>query len=98
MLSMLFIGASSAMADKPNVVMILIDDMGWMDSSTYGSKYYQTPNLSRLAKEGMRFNKARDEQYTLYILDTYDVNLRWANFIENYPHTPERSGKAMLQF
>ena len=58
MLTMLFIGASSATADKPNVVMILIDDMGWMDSSTYGSKYYQTPNLSRLAKEGMRFTNA----------------------------------------
>lgn len=43
---------------KPNVIMILVDDMGWMDSSTYGSKYYQTPNMTRLAKEGMRFTDA----------------------------------------
>ena len=57
-LAMLFLAVSSAMADKPNVIMILVDDMGWMDSSTYGSKYYQTPNMSRLAKEGMMFTDA----------------------------------------
>lgn len=45
----------------------------------------------------VRYNKARDRQYYLYILDTYDVNLRWANYIANYPHTSERVGKAMLQ-
>ena len=38
--------------------MILIDDMGWADSSTYGSTYYQTPNLTRLAEEGMLFTDA----------------------------------------
>ena len=43
---------------KPNIIMILVDDMGWMDSSTYGSTYYQTPNLSRLAKGGMLFSDA----------------------------------------
>ena len=54
-----FIGWSSSMAaERPNVIMILVDDMGWMDSSTYGSKYYQTPNLSRLAKDGMMFTDA----------------------------------------
>ncbi len=43
---------------QPNVIMILVDDMGWADSSTYGSAYYETPNLSRLAKEGMLFTDA----------------------------------------
>jgi arylsulfatase A-like enzyme len=47
-------GASRA----PNVIVILIDDMGWADSSTYGSDYYQTPNLTRLAEEGMLFTDA----------------------------------------
>jgi arylsulfatase A len=43
-------------AEKPlNVVLILVDDMGWMDLSCQGSRYYQTPNVDRLAKEGMRF-------------------------------------------
>jgi len=40
---------------KPNFVFILIDDMGWMDTGCYGSRYYETPNIDRLAREGMRF-------------------------------------------
>lgn len=43
---------------QPNVILVLMDDMGWSDSSTYGSKYYQTPNLKRLANEGMLFTDA----------------------------------------
>ncbi|MCB1234007.1 MAG: sulfatase [Verrucomicrobiae bacterium] len=45
-------------ADRPNVVLFLVDDMGWMDSSVYGSKYYETPNMERLAKQSMRFTDA----------------------------------------
>ncbi len=43
---------------KPNVVLVLVDDLGWTDSSTYGSEYYETPNLSRLAAGGMTFTDA----------------------------------------
>jgi len=43
---------------KPNVVFILIDDLGWADGACFGSKYYQTPNLDRLAAAGMRFTQA----------------------------------------
>jgi arylsulfatase A-like enzyme len=43
---------------RPNVIMILVDDMGWMDSSTYGSAYYETPNLTRLGDAGMLFTNA----------------------------------------
>ncbi len=43
---------------KPNVVLFLVDDMGWMDSSVYGSKYYETPNMERLASKAMRFTDA----------------------------------------
>jgi arylsulfatase A-like enzyme len=41
--------------DRLNFILILIDDMGWMDTGCYGSKFYQTPNIDRLAAEGMRF-------------------------------------------
>jgi len=47
-----------AATEAPNVIVILIDDMGWADSSTYGSEYCQTPNLTRLAEEGMLFTDA----------------------------------------
>jgi len=45
-------------ADKPNIIVILADDMGWMDSTPYGSTYYETPHLDQLAADGMRFTDA----------------------------------------
>ena len=53
----LAIGCLSKQA-SPNFIVVLIDDMGWANSSTYGSTYYQTPNLMRLAEEGMLFTAA----------------------------------------
>ena len=44
--------------DRPNIVLFLVDDMGWMDSEPYGSEYYDTPNMSRLAEVAMRFTDA----------------------------------------
>lgn len=43
---------------KPNIIFILIDDMGWKDLGCYGSAYYETPHLDRLADEGVRFTDA----------------------------------------
>ena len=43
---------------KPNIVFILADDYGWKDMGCSGSKYYETPNLDRLAAEGIRFTHA----------------------------------------
>lgn len=42
-------------ARPPNVVIVLVDDLGWMDLSCQGSTYYETPNIDRLAAEGVRF-------------------------------------------
>jgi len=43
---------------RPNVVLFMVDDMGWMDSSVYGSEYYLTPNMERLAQSGTTFTRA----------------------------------------
>ena len=43
---------------KPNIVFILADDLGWADLGCYGSKFYETPNLDQLAKEGVKFTDA----------------------------------------
>lgn len=52
-------GSVSLRADAPvNVILILVDDLGWMDLSCQGSDYYQTPHIDRLANEGMRFTNA----------------------------------------
>lgn len=49
---------SSEAAERPNVVFILVDDLGWMDLSCQGSDYFQTPNIDRLAERGIRFTDA----------------------------------------
>ena len=43
---------------RPNILFILADDMGWGDLSCYGRPDYKTPNLDRLAAQGMRFTNA----------------------------------------
>lgn len=54
------LGHSAWSADdkKLNFVFILADDLGWRDLGCYGSTFYETPSLDRLAKEGMRFTDA----------------------------------------
>ncbi|MEO0963559.1 MAG: sulfatase [Planctomycetota bacterium] len=42
----------------PNILFFLLDDMGWKDLACYGSTFYETPNIDRLAKEGLRFTDA----------------------------------------
>ena len=42
-------------AERPNIVLIYVDDLGYGDVSCYGAKQVQTPNVDRLAKEGIRF-------------------------------------------
>lgn len=45
-------------ARKPNVIVFLIDDLGWKDLGCYGSTFYQTPNLDKLAASGVRFTQS----------------------------------------
>ncbi len=50
--------AATAQAAPPNIVFIMADDLGWMDLACQGNKLVDTPNLDRLAKQGMRFTRA----------------------------------------
>ena len=42
--------------EKPNVVVVLADDLGWNSLGSFGSDYYESPNIDRLAAQGMRFD------------------------------------------
>ena len=48
---------SVAAAQRPNIIYILADDLGWGDLGCYGQKTLKTPHLDRLAREGMRFTR-----------------------------------------
>ena len=52
------LGAAAPAKRKPNIVFFLVDDMGWMDTTVNGSRYYETPNMERLAKQSMVFTNA----------------------------------------
>ena len=52
------LAADAQTTAKPNIVLFLVDDMGWMDSTPYGSQYYETPNMERLERQSMRFANA----------------------------------------
>ena len=43
---------------RPNIIFIMIDDMGWRDVGFMGSRYYETPNIDKLAASGMVFSNA----------------------------------------
>lgn len=53
----LLIASHLGAVEKPNIVYILLDDAGYGDLSCYGQKKFQTPNIDRLASEGMKFTQ-----------------------------------------
>ena len=57
-LALLLAPLATYAADKPNVIFILADDLGAHDLGCFGSTFYETPNLDRLAKRGTRFTQA----------------------------------------
>ncbi|MCP3691019.1 MAG: sulfatase-like hydrolase/transferase, partial [Planctomycetaceae bacterium] len=48
----------SAEPAQPNVILFLVDDLGWSDVGCFGSSFYETPNIDRLAGQGVRFTDA----------------------------------------
>ncbi|MBI1766081.1 MAG: sulfatase-like hydrolase/transferase [Acidobacteria bacterium] len=93
---------------KPNVIFILVDDMGYADLSSFGSKDIRTPNIDRLAKEGIKFTQAYSNgpvctpTRAAFITGRYQqrVGLEWAiNANEKDPGLPveETSVARMLK-
>ena len=50
--------AAPSQSRKPNVLIFLVDDLGWSDLACYGSSFYETPNIDALARQGVRFTDA----------------------------------------
>jgi arylsulfatase A-like enzyme len=52
------VAAAQRRQQPTNVILIVVDDWGWTDLGCYGSRYYRTPNIDRLASQGIRFTQA----------------------------------------
>jgi arylsulfatase A-like enzyme len=63
-LTVLFVANAAFAQGRPNVVIIYTDDLGYGDTSAYGATTIKTPNIDRLAKEGLRFTDAHSEAAT----------------------------------
>jgi arylsulfatase A-like enzyme len=68
-------------ADKPNVVLVLVDDLGWMDLSCQGATCYETPHIDKLAESGVRFSNG-------YAACAVCSPTRAAVQSGRYPHVP----------
>jgi len=56
-LSAIFLPLGIASANKPNIVIFLVDDMGWGDLACYGNEIIKSPNLDKFATEGVKFTQ-----------------------------------------
>jgi arylsulfatase A-like enzyme len=86
-LDLQLVSAAKAPATKPNIVIILADDLGFGDTGCYGATRIQTPNVDRLAREGVRFRDAHSTSATC-------TPARYALLTGEYPW--RRKGTAIL--
>ena len=56
--ALLALASAGSAAAEPNILFLLLDDMGYADIGAYGNTYHRTPNIDRLAREGVRFTDA----------------------------------------
>ena len=52
-LALFLVGSSLSAEDPSNVVFFLVDDLGWTDVGTFGSSFYETPNIDAFAEDGL---------------------------------------------
>ena len=76
---------------KPNIVFILLDDMGWRDLACFGSTFFETPNIDRLAGQSMKFTDAYaacpvcSPTRASIMTGKYPAHLALTNFIPGSP-------------
>ena len=76
------VGSAATAADRPNLVLIIADDMAWNDCGAYGHPHIRTPNIDRLAKDGLRFDRA-------YLTTSSCSPSRSSMITGRYPHNTD---------
>ena len=85
------LAASAVAAERPNFILFLVDDLGWTDLGYAGSDLYETPNIDRLAGEGMVFQNAYSActvcspTRAAILTGQYPARLRVTDFIAGHP-------------
>jgi len=88
--------------NQPNVIFILIDDMGWKDLTCMGSDFYETPNIDKIASEGMKFSDAYaacpvcSPTRASIMSGKYPARLGLTNFIGGPRHSQEGAEKGRI--
>ncbi len=78
-------GGMAAAADRPNIVLVLADDLGYGDLRCYGHPYARTPNLDRLAEQGTRFTQYYANGATCCPARTALMTGKFPATFQNYP-------------
>ena len=73
-----------SLAARPNVILVFIDDMGWGDFSCFGNEAAQTPEVDRMAKEGVRFEQILRQLPDLLTLADGDLDWSISAEVEDY--------------
>ena len=89
---MLISFATSAQNNKPNIVFLLVDDLGWGDFGCYGAKFNETPNIDKLSTQGMLFKNAYaasavcSPSRAAILTGTYPSRLHLTDWIAGHKH------------
>jgi arylsulfatase A-like enzyme len=95
LIPLLLLGGNTLAQQKPNIVFILTDDMGWKDLACYGNRFTETPNIDALAKSGIRFTQAyaacpvSSPTRASIMTGKYPARLQLTNFIAGNRTDPE---------
>lgn len=87
--------AADGTAARPNIVLVMIDDLGWMDLNCQGNKRLDTPHINKLATQGMRFTDAYaaapvcSPTRAAIMTGMSPARLRLTNHISNRDFTPK---------
>jgi len=87
--------ALGAKPKKPNIVFLLVDDLGWRDFGCYGNTFHETPHLDKLAADGVRFTNAYaacpvcSPTRASIMTGKYPARLRLTDWIPGRPQWPQ---------
>ncbi len=58
LIGLILFAATGTSSERPNIVLLLADDLGWTGAGCFGSDFYETPNIDTLARQGMKFTNS----------------------------------------